>query len=251
MADGGLAAIQPDDQDDRAMMLATFVAGGNEAGVRRIIDRDPGAVNEPGLDGTLPLCAAAMWDNMSMLRLLLEAKASPHARNDSGPRWTPLHAAALQENGKACMLLLEYRANPQLKDAEGVTQCEYASCSEGVWPIFAARGCQRVPKATLIEKGVLRKASSALVQQLEGRDDCRGLVNEYSRPGSAYVVSREFPARPGSVQAKRLASSGRLSISGRSGTPIDILAEEDETVEQTSPTTAAAQEGLKTLGGMD
>merc|ERR1719384_127431 len=126
MADGGLSAIQPEPSDDRALMLANFVAAGNEAGVRRVIESDPGAVNELGLDGTSPLCAAACWGHIDILRLLLEAMASPAQRNDNGPRWTPLHAAALQEQGKACMLLLDYRANPQMRDNEGVTPCEYA-----------------------------------------------------------------------------------------------------------------------------
>lgn len=241
MADGGLASIQPEARDDRALMLANFVAAGNEAGVRRVIERDPGAVNEPGLDGTSPLCAAAMWDNISMLRLLLEAMASPNVRNENGPKWTPLHAATLQENGRACMILLEFKAQPQLRDAEGVTACDYASCSEGVWPLFAERGCERMGKGTLIEKGVLRKASTSLEQQLQGRDTGRGLVAEYSRPGSAYVVSREFPARPGSVQARRPL------LSARSGTQcIDILEEEEEKVSEKTPVSQAAQ-GLKSL----
>lgn len=218
--------MQPVPGDDRAIMLANFVASGNEPGVRRVIAKDPGSVNEHGLDGTSPLCAAAMWGNDAMLRLLLEAKASPGIRNDNGPGWTPLHAAALQEHGKACMLLLEYKAPPDQKDSEGVTPCDYASCSEAVWPFFAQRSCERTPKATLIEMGVLRKASTALEQELQGRgqDSGRGLVSEYSRPGSAYVVSREFPARPGSVQAKR----PQLSTARSNSRPVDILEEVDE-----------------------
>lgn len=231
-ADGGLSLVQPEPEDDRALMLANFVAANNAPAVKRVIAKDPGAVNELGLDGTSPLCAAAMWGNDAMLRLLLEAKASPGVRNDNGPRWTPLHAAALQEHGKACMLLLEHKASPQDKDAEGVTALDYASCSEAVWPFFAQRGCERTPKATLVEKGVLRKASSNLEQELHGKEDGRGLVPEYSRPGSAYVVSKEFPARPGSVQAKRLSSSHRSN-----SRPIDILEEVDETKELRTTTT--------------
>merc|ERR1719512_514607 len=128
-----------------------------------------------------------MWGHIDILRHLLESMASPGQRNDNGPRWTPLHAAALQEQGKACMLLLDYRANPQERDVEGVTPCDYASVSEAVWPLFAARGCERVPKTTLVEKGVLRKASSSLEAELQaeaGGPGRRGLVTEYSRPGS-------------------------------------------------------------------
>mmetsp|Transcript_42884 Transcript_42884/g.121225 ORF Transcript_42884/g.121225 Transcript_42884/m.121225 type:complete len:246 (+) Transcript_42884:3-740(+) len=223
-------------------MLTNFVAAGDEAGVRRVLERDPGAVNELGLDGTSPLCAAAMWDNEALLRLLLEAMASPNVRNDSGPRWTPLHAAALQENGKCCMLLLQFRARPEERDAEGVTPCDYASCSEAVWPLFAERGARRVAKAELVQKGVLRKASSRLEEELLAKEPQqgamaaadaaaaarRGLVTEYSRPGSAYVVAREFPPRPGSVGGVRPMSGARRTGSRAGSRPIDILQEEDE-----------------------
>mmetsp|Transcript_21862 Transcript_21862/g.61108 ORF Transcript_21862/g.61108 Transcript_21862/m.61108 type:complete len:270 (+) Transcript_21862:81-890(+) len=267
MGDGGISCIQPEPGDDRAMMLTTFVATNNEAGVRRVLARDPGAVNELGLDGTSPLCSAAMWGNDGLLRLLLESMASPHIRNDNGPMWTPLHAAALQEHGKACMLLLDYKADPQEKDAEGVTPCYYASCSEGVWPFFAARGCERVDKAELVQKGVLRKASSKLEAELAaqepapgGADDAadagrRGLVTEYSRPGSAYVVTREFPPRPGSAappQSSPLRGSPLRGTPPRSGgsrqslRPIDILEEVDESALGT-PSGASAAAGLRSL----
>merc|ERR1719221_839284 len=188
------AGTEPEPDDKRAVMLTPLVAAGDEHGVRRVLKADCGAVNELGLDGTSPLCAAALWGHMGILRLLLDAMASPSLRNENGPRWTPLHAAAIQEHGKACMLLLDYKANPKERDVEGVTPCDYASCSEAVWPLFAARGCERVAKNVLVEKGVLRKASGALEVQLQtegggpsagpepGR---RGLVTEYSRPGSS------------------------------------------------------------------
>lgn len=237
-----IANIEPEVDDNRAVMLTSFVAHGDGRGVRRVIEADPGAVNELGLDGTSPLCAAALWGHIDILRLLLESMASPCLRNENGPRWTPLHAAALQEEGKACMLLLDYNANPQERDVEGVTPCDYASVSEAVWPLFAARGCERVPKTILVEKGVLRKASTALELELQGgSQECegrRGLVPEYSRPGSAYVVTREYPPRPGSAVAKRLPSCSRPASSRR---PIDILEEEEGQTEGT-------RVGLQSLG---
>mmetsp|Transcript_46012 Transcript_46012/g.136009 ORF Transcript_46012/g.136009 Transcript_46012/m.136009 type:complete len:240 (-) Transcript_46012:54-773(-) len=238
-----MMGVEPEPEDNRAVMLTSFVAAGDERGVRRILESDPGAVNEVGLDGTSPLCAAAMWGQLPLMKLLLEAKASPGLRNENGPRWTPLHAAALQEEGKACLLLLNAKANPYERDVEGVAPCDYASCSEGVWPLFAANGCERTSKAILVEQGVLRKASSALEAQLvaeaggvelPGR---RGLISEYTRPGSAYVVAREFPPRPGSVAGSRPGTSSRRPNSR----PIDILEEEDQS-------TAEAAKGLRSLG---
>eukprot|EP00929_Paragymnodinium_shiwhaense_P058715 TRINITY_DN29416_c0_g1_i1.p1 TRINITY_DN29416_c0_g1~~TRINITY_DN29416_c0_g1_i1.p1 ORF type:complete len:253 (+),score=43.27 TRINITY_DN29416_c0_g1_i1:79-837(+) len=246
--------VEPEPGDTRACMLAAFAARGDEAGVRRILTADPGAVNELGLDGTSPLCAATLWGYTDILRLLLDSMASPGIRNDSGPQWTPLHAAALQEDGKACMLLLDYQANPLEPDNEGVTPCDYASVSEAVWPIFAARGCDKVPKAELVNKGVLRRASSALEAQLmreaEGGDQSRrGLINEYSRPGSAYVVSREFPPRPGSSAGYRPPGTSRPIETARKNPsrPIDILEEEEP---GPSPTMSASMRsgGLRSLG---
>lgn len=241
-----LASVRPEPGETRGVMLTALVAAGDQPGVRRVLEADPGSVNEPGLDGTTPLCAAAMWGHTEILRLLLERAAAPGLQNEHGPKWTALHAAALQEEGKACMLLLDFKADPRAKDVEGVTPCDYASCSEALWPLFAARGCQRVAKASLVEKGVLRKASSRLEQQLQleaagdGEDfeappARRGIIAEYSRPGSSYVVSREFPARPGSVAGRYPPA---VAVSG----PIDILQEEED------KDVGKAATGLRSLG---
>jgi len=245
--------MEPDPNDDRALMLATFAANGDIAGCQRVLRRDPGAVNEPGVDGTTPLCAAATWGHVDLLRSLLQALASPGLRNENGPQWTALHAAALQEEGKACMLLLDAKANPLDRDVEGVTPCDYGSCSEAIWPLFAAAGCTRTAKTELVRLGVIRKASSSLEAQLQAESSPeaaeaaeaaglpvstrRGLLDEYSRPGSSYVVTREFPPRPGSV-----AGSARTPSSRRGNSrPIDILEEEDSR----GPDSATA--GLRSL----
>merc|ERR1712118_510824 len=92
---------------------------------------------------------------------------------------------------------------------------------ESVWPIFAEAGCSRSSKATLLAKGVIRKASQDLEQKLHAQAQPepgrRGIVAAYtSRPGSAYVVSHEYPARPESRFARP-----------ESRQQIDILEEED------------------------
>jgi len=241
-------------EDDRAILLAPACADGNLAVMRRIIEKDPGAVNEPGEDGTTPLCAAAMWGHAEAMKLLLQSKAAPMTRNETGPRWTPLHAASLQEEGKLCMMLLSANADPNFRDVDGITPGDYASCSEAVWSLFAANGCTRSSKEDLLKQGVIRKVSSALEQQLQTENDPeaqasmglppsdrRGILPEFSRPGSAYVVSREHPPRPGSAMTRPGSSSARPASSARlSARPIDILEEEDET--------EAAGKGLKSLG---
>lgn len=225
-----LACIEPRPGEDRAVMLAAVVAMGDEQGVRRILESDPGAVNELGLDGTSPLCAASLWGHTGILRLLLQALAAPCLQNHNGAHWTALHAAALQEEGKSCMILLDAKADPQAADREGVTPCDYASCSEAVWPLFAARSCERIPKATLVAKGVIRKVSESLEQMLvaegvQGDASRRGILSEFSRPGSSYVVTREHPPRPGSTRGH---SSSRPVSSRKPAQSIDILEEEVE-----------------------
>jgi len=235
--------------------LLSAAACGDELGVRRALEADPEALNEVGSDGTTPLCAAALWGHIGILRILLDAGADPGLKNSGGPRWTALHAATLQEQGKACMLLLDYKADPHDRDIEGVTPCDYASCSEPVWPLFAARGCQRTAKSELAEKGVLRKVSAALEGQLQGEAESgsaqrRGLVAEYSRPGSSYVVSREFPARPGSVAGVRGSPLRPGTTSRKSSPPIDILAEEDDNSAVSTAghsKAAAASPGIRSL----
>jgi hypothetical protein len=63
-----LWSVQPTANDSRALMLTAFAASGDENGVRRVIEADPGSVNELGLDGTSPLCAAAMWGHVTLTR---------------------------------------------------------------------------------------------------------------------------------------------------------------------------------------
>jgi len=206
--------------------------------------------NSWSLDGTTPLCAAALWHQPEVVRLLLDAAADPGQANRCGKRPTPLHAATLQEDGKICMMLLSAKADPHVKDGSGVTPCDYASCSEAVWPHFAAMGCNRVSKDDLLKKGVIRKASSALELELESTTpenvdtnaSCQvttgGILPEFSRPGSAYVLTSKHPPRPGSAAVPTNRPGSRSgSRNGRrpSGTPIDILAEGDEATETSLP----------------
>lgn len=144
----------------------------------------------------------------------------------------------------------------RLDTAPGITPCDYGSVSEGLWPLFASRNCERQGKAQLVSKGVLSGSDIYGVMTVlaeERRVLCwrssykgrpfrvqqgvassrtpawqrvqkliRRYSKEYSRPGSSYVVSREFPARPGSEM-------GRLTTASRRSKPIDILEEERNT----------------------
>lgn len=222
--------------------LAEAAACGRLDDCRRILSYT--APNVVGLDGTTPLCAAALWDQADVVRLLLEAAADPSLSNSKGQRPTALHAAALQEHGKICMMLLGARADPNAKDGNGVTPSDYASCSEAIWPQFAAVGCSRTSKDDLTARGIIRKVSTALELELEtAQYSCsseslaasngpgqstNGVLAGFSRPGSAYVLTSKHPPRPGSAAVQR---SGSRNGRRPSGSPIDILAEGDESAE--------------------
>jgi hypothetical protein len=247
-----LAATQADSTDLIDNGLAEAAASGRLQDCRRILQHT--RPNVWAKDGTTPLCAAALWGQSEALQLLLEAKADTGLANRSGLQPTALHAAALQEHGKICMILLGANADPHAKDRSGVTPADYAACSEALWPHFQAVGCSRPSKEHLINMGVIRKASPALEVELEALTednsymniqnsyaDCgdkgnKGLLTEFSRPGSAYVVTAHHPPRPGSAAVPNYSrSNSGLRSGSRSGTgsrrmsqAIDILAEGDE-----------------------
>jgi len=226
----GAAARQPLPSGNDGGLSAAAASGALEA-CRQILARGLTGPNCHGPDGTTPLCAAAMWDNADIVKLLIQAEADVGLTNNSGSRPTALHVAAMQEHGKVCMMLLAAKADPCALDGKGVTPVDLASCSEAVWPIFAAQGCTRTPKDELLARGVIRKASAALERDLVGGSASgnRGILPEFSRPGSAYVVTAHNPPRPGSALHGAGSSMRPGSRLGTAATrPIDILEESPE-----------------------
>jgi len=207
--------------------LSAAAASGALEVCKQILARGLTGPNCHGPDGTTPLCAAAMWDNADVVRLLLQAEADVGLTNSNGSRPTALHVAAMQEHGKVCMTLLAAKGDPYALDGKGVTPVDLASCSEAVWPLFAAQGCTRTPKDELVARGVIRKASSALERDLAGGDSSgnRGILPEFSRPGSAYVITAHNPPRPGSAFHPMGSSMRPNSRLGTASRPIDILEE--------------------------
>ena len=108
-----------------------------------LVDLQDTDLDALGPDGVSPLCAATIWGYDGIVRLLLDATCDPNVRNGDGMRSTALHAAASQEHGKIVHLLLQAGANAILEDGEGRTACDFASVSDAVWALFAARGLER------------------------------------------------------------------------------------------------------------
>lgn len=227
--------------------LTAAAAAGSMAKCQQILADKPDAHRTWGPDGQAPLCAAAARGHADVVKLLLGARADPALPSRAWPQPRALHAAALQEHGKICMALLTARADPVACDSHGVTPVDYASCSEAVWPHFAALGCARASKEELIAKGVIRKASAALEKELLlgplGSDlghgggaavappvasevdvpAVPGLVKEFSRPGSAYVVTKRLPPRPGSAVVPQAAATAASLDLGPAGFGLEDL----------------------------
>ena len=158
--------------------LCEAAASGQTSVVAFLIDNAETDIDALGSDGVSPLCAATIWGHEDVVQLLLDAGCDPNVRNDDGTSSTALHAAAFQEHGKILHMLLAAGANGTLQDSAGRTACDFASISDALWPLFAARGFTRTAKAELIEKRVIRKVD------VEEEKDEDALKNEGVASGS-------------------------------------------------------------------
>jgi hypothetical protein len=186
----------------RQATLCEACACGQASVVEFLVDMESTDLDARGADGVSPLCAAATWGFDEIVAVLLDARCDPNVRNSDALASTALHVAANQEHGKIIMLLLQAGADATVEDAEGRTPCDFASVSDGMWPLFAARGLSRTPKEVLVSKRVIRKIDPAAHEFADatagaatgtatsaGGGAGGGALHFYSRPGSAYVRS--------------------------------------------------------------
>ncbi len=182
----------------RRASLAEACALGLTSTVEFLIDLEDTDLDECGPDGCSPLNIAATWGYVEIVRKLLDAGCDPNQRNEDATNSTALHAAANQEHGPIILALLSAGADAMLEDADGRTACDFASVSDALWPLFAARGYSRTPKDVLIVKRVIHKVTDPAVSDVAdatadsgggGSDDRPSTLPFYSRPGSAYVRS--------------------------------------------------------------
>ena len=127
--------------------LCDACASGQQSLVEVLIDLEDTDIDELGADGVSPLCAATIWGYDEIVKLLVDATCDPNVRNADGTCQTALHAATCQEHSKIIHLLLQAGADATLEDGEGRTACDFASTSDSLWPLFAARGLGDALKA--------------------------------------------------------------------------------------------------------
>ncbi|KAK7500700.1 hypothetical protein BaRGS_00007944 [Batillaria attramentaria] len=157
------------------------------------------------------LYIGCFWGIRDVVRQLLEAGIEPNKQN-RGSLWTPLHAAAFQEHGPVVLILLDHGAQPELPDSEGRTPKDFASASDKIWPLFAAMGLERTPRAELIEKKIIRKGSARTVPREPGfgikMADCSGPRGSSGREDERYMQAAMMgdvlaDDEPGARQAAR------------------------------------------------
>jgi len=170
------------------------------------------------------MLAGIIWGHPEVVKVLLKCGADVNAKSE-GTHWTPLHAAALQEHTALCAILLDSGADPLAEDSYQRRPVDYASVAPEVWPLFEAKGCTRTSKEDLVAKSVIKKvvaipednilsSPASTMQQsapeaglpragapkpsykpsfnftvggMSVKPKAKPTIEEYSRPGSAYV----------------------------------------------------------------
>lgn len=107
----------------RALGLAAFFAQPSAVTLLLSSGADPDAPAENAMRVTA-LHAATAGGDVGCVRALLEAGASPEAKQQGG--WTPLHAAAHSRREDLIALLLKHGADPLMTNDEGLTPADVA-----------------------------------------------------------------------------------------------------------------------------
>lgn len=191
--------------------LAVACGSGQLSAVEMLVDMEDTDLEALGTDGASPLCAAATWGYNDIVKILLDAGCDANVRNGDKMRSTALHVACCQEHGKIVHLLLSAGADAMAPDSEQRTPVDFASASEMLWPLFAARGLKRTEKQELVRKRILRKVDDDATERGGSSGNGGGggysySLPYYSRPGSAYVST----LRRGGGTAGRGGSSGSM-----------------------------------------
>ncbi|MGA5565028.1 ankyrin repeat domain-containing protein [Streptomyces platensis] len=102
------------DADGQTPLYLAAVSGQADV-VRLLLEAgatpDTESRGEPGSEG-LPLCAAACWGHEEVVRALLAHGADPNLREDDGTSFTPLMWAAANGHHRTAQLLLDAQADP-------------------------------------------------------------------------------------------------------------------------------------------
>lgn len=82
--DAAVGEAAPVAPDPKAVRLMELLRAGDGPGFRKLLRDDPKAANLKGTGGATPLMYAVLYGDADAVRLLLDAKADPNARNEAG-----------------------------------------------------------------------------------------------------------------------------------------------------------------------
>ncbi len=111
----------------RAFPLADAAEAGDDGRVHELLQRDPGAVNEPRDDGWTPLHLAAFYGRAGVAELLLTHRADANAVSTNAMVNRPLHAAVAGRHREIVELLLRHGADPNARQHGGWTPLQGAA----------------------------------------------------------------------------------------------------------------------------
>lgn len=195
----------PADELRDADFLAACGAGRVDE-VRRFLEelQDPGRVSG--------LTKAAQHDHVEVVRLLLEAFASPDAEDGEG--FTPLHVAARHGCVNVLKALLEARAELDASDPQEMTPLHLA----------ASNGCEEVV-AILLESKASQEVMYVTPMHLAAARGHSRIVGMLQMPsGPAHVLTPcHLAARGGHAEVVGLLLDRRAEVNARAGVSTTAL----------------------------
>lgn len=104
--------------------------------ISKILKNGYGNIDESDEYKATSLHYATIYENIELIKLLLEYGANPNAQDAQGKR-TPLHMAIMCDNKDIARLLVEYGADPSLKDLTYATPITLINQSNKITYAFA------------------------------------------------------------------------------------------------------------------
>ena len=118
-------------RDAQAAKMMDAIRRGDRPGFEKLLRVNPNSAKGQGPAGSTPLMYAAIYQDLSSLRLLLAKGADPNTRNDAGA--TALLWAV--DDPRVTGLLLDHAADPNMRSTDGLTPLLVAASRAGAYDV--------------------------------------------------------------------------------------------------------------------